>query len=284
MKKYLTVLISTILFFALTPVVFAKASKVHVYVYPEYDKSDVLVMQYVYFNDKKVDATLYLPAEVAENGIRVASPDQKQQNAQTPKSKKEGNYWAVNFPVNTGNGFAEGYYSLKNVNGNKSFDYRFKAPDDADNVYFEFLKPNGAKDFEMTPAPQSEEKNNDKLDVAYYTSKNVKKGQELEFKVSYAKTDAALSVPNKSSQASSDSESNSTSSPNSAAVPVLSALIIILGVAFGLVYYQKNLRSKTPNRAETKTTVTAGTAKFCGNCGTQLPSGAKFCSKCASKA
>lgn len=271
-------LITTFIIFLLPKLALGETVKyMEVLINPEFDNGDVLIMQYANFDKDKVDATLYLPGEVGESGIRAASPDQSKQNEQTPKVKKEGSQWAVSFPVLYSFGFAEGYFPLQDNNGKKSFSYKFKAPYDITSADFKFQIPPTSTGYKVVPEAKTKGKDRDGFDINTANYQNLKKGQELEFKVEYNKSDANYTA---SSKAVNPNNTNSSGTLTA----MLAGVIVILGLIFGAVYFgsSNNKGKAKPKYSNQKFSAkkTSGSTKYCANCGKPHSKGDKFCPGC----
>lgn len=287
-RKRVWVLVSTMLLlvFASSNLAFAAEANfktLHVSVKPEYDKEQKIFYMHLGELNNSGQVSVYAPKDIInDQTIQFCYINPQNQHLCQPREKtQEGNYTKFSGNIPGKNFMFEGYSpSIKDSNGKKSFDYSFKAGQDIDEISIAMVEPKGASNFKVKPAAQSTTTDDDGLNNSLYTYKNVKKGTEYKFDVSYKKDgwDVSVTKPQTSGQ------SNTTSSGGSISGwgvfgAIIAALLVAGGALFAFAKWsgQGGVGGMKPPPVAPK-----GGARFCTNCGTRI-GGGKFCPNCGTK-
>ncbi|NHM32214.1 hypothetical protein [Neobacillus terrae] len=276
--------------------------ELQIQVMPEFDYPDnwpkdqpsLLVGQYGTIINKSgtdFDGKIEIPVPVKEKSFQVylvaEFPSQDKPEVQRPYEvdKEKGVVsWKPQKPIknNESYRFVVEYYSNPiDVKDTKRFSFNFKNYADTDLMDVIFYAPISAKEIQLDPKPQNSSKSEYGEPIYYYSYKNVKKGNSLDYKVSYKKKDneSTLSAIDKKQPPNDSNHSgvkgggtatdqilnNSKSGENSkekqpfisnagAVIIGLSLIIAAAFVYFGLTGRNRmNARSQTVSKKKPKT-------------------------------
>lgn len=286
-RKQVSLLVSIVLLFifAFTNLAFAAEvnfKTMHVSVKPEYDKEQKIFYMYQAKLYNTGDVSVYAPKEIInDQTIQFCALTPQNQHLCQPREKTEEGIYAKfsgNIPQKAF--MFEGYsQNIKDSNGQRSFQYSFKAAQNIDELNVAIVEPKGASNYKVKPASQSTTTDSDGLNNHTYTYKNVKKGTEYKFDASYTKTGWDVSKI-----AQTNDQTGATTGGGISGWTIFGAIVAALVVAGGALFAfarfsgQGGVGSIKPTPVAPK-----GKARFCTNCGTRL-GGGKFCPNCGAKA
>jgi len=221
LKRFLVAMVTVAVFLSGFTIKNAKAEGVfqteqfpykelQIQVMPEFDYPDnwpkdqpsLLVGQYGTIVNKSgtdFDGKIEIPVPAKEKGFQIylvaEFPSEDKPEVQRPYDvdKEKGMVsWKPQKPIknNESYRFVVEYYSNPiNVKDTKSFSYSFKNQADADLMDVIFYAPINAKEIQLNPKPQNSSKSEYGEPIYYYSYKKVKKGNSVNYKVSYKKKD-----------------------------------------------------------------------------------------------
>lgn len=288
-KKGVFALVSTMILFIFALNNFAFAAEVnfktlHVSVKPEFDQEQKIFYNYAGVLENTGDVSVYVPKEIInDQSLQFCAISPQGEHLCQPREKNdEGIYSKYSGNIPQKDFLFEGYApTIKESNGAKTFQYSFKAAQDVAELNIAIVEPKGASDFKINPSAQSTAADNDGLNNNNYSYKNVKKGKEYKFDVSYKKDGWEVSVvnPEKSGQPAATASGGGGVSGLTVIGAIIAALLVAGGALFAFTKWsgQGGSGSGRPAPAAPK-----GKSHFCTNCGTRIVGG-KFCPNCGAK-
>ena len=277
----------SVLLFSLASVAFSEGAnfkQLDVAVKPEYDVEKKVFLELrgeVAETNMPSNVTFYSPKDLIEDSTLniCAFNASNQMLCQTREKSVEGNYLKFKSPMPEKKFMMEGYFeSLTDDNGKRTLEYSFKAAQNIEKLNMAMVKPKGASNFVVQPAPHSSANDSDSLQNSLYSFSNVKEGTEYNFKISYDKNDWDVSVTKTEGAASNSSTGDSSDASGSA---IFIAIFSAIGLAGAILFAFSRVSRKSsgaPTSAGSK-----GKALFCSNCGTRLAQNAKFCASCGTQ-
>lgn len=296
-------------------------------VWPEYDDTRVLVMAQGKFADKAAlpegKATFLVPKGAEINSTCSLDPQENHlSQLWTPTDSPDGKFTMATFPMPQAGFHVEYYHDLVKGSPDKSIAYTFTASYPIDSLSVEIQQPLQATNLSVTPAPaalgNAADFDGKPFKVATYTFSNLTKGQSIDFKIDYTKSDPAPSTTKKTGQQ--NTSMSSTGGAFTSDYTMLLAGIVGLGVVAAAAYYFYSRRSRPTlsprtaglahgkggtarNMASSRTTVArrnparpvagranppdqsrkAGTTAFCTGCGGPIRKTDAFCPACGKR-
>lgn len=251
--------------------------------YPEDWSKDVpalLVGQYGTFTNKTgqdFDGKIEVPVPAKDKDFQVflvaEFPDENKPEVQRPYDVDQEKGIVIWKPAkaiknNETYKFVIEYYSKTiNVKDQKSFNYEFTNSSEVERLDVIFYAPMNAKDIQLEPKAQSNEKSEYGEELFYYQYKNVKPGESLKYSFSYKKdgTESTLEAINKLQPPNDDNHSgvtatdqltknaakNSSSSSDQPIIGAGGASIIGLAIVIAGIFVFLGLKGNSKNTVAT---------------------------------
>lgn len=232
-----------------------KISTLETSIMPEYDTSDVLVLNAITFNnntDQPYSGEIKFPVPKGTSSNIVTETTNSTDNHVTVKVEDKGDYaefvWKPSQPIQAKGTYQvhlEYYYNSLPGTGAKTFAYQFNATVPVDQHKIYAYQPLKATDFKMEPVGQSLGTDQKGFQIYGLNSSNLKIGDKVDMKISYTKNDPSPSVdpPSAAGGTAAPAGQNSESPLNNAAV-LVPLLAIIVGIAV-IVAKAYNSRQKS---------------------------------------
>ena len=299
--------VALMLFASLTPIALAqdpnRLAQLKISVWPEYDKTTVLVMLDGLFADKTTlprEVSVWIPTAANltvttwENADQSLAPEQ----ANTTTDAGDG-YTRVTFTTSQPNYHVEYYHDALKGAPDKTLDFAIKSFSAVDQVALEIQQPLKASNFTVMPPTTNTRNGADGFKYFNYTFANVTAGQVIAAQARYTKTD-----PNPSVQGAPAPVATLPSfQPTTTATPsgsidnlMLLAGLVSLGLVgiLGFFFYQQRARNQedtaaqklSPRQFQRQRRRARGTetpTAFCTKCGSPLDDDDNFCPKCGAK-
>ena len=287
--------------FAAVPRAFAqdpnRLSLLNISVWPEYDRSTVLVMYDGVLADTSTllrEVSVFIPSKASLQVATYANSDGSLAAEQPTNSTVLGDgYTRVTFTTRTANFHVEYYDDLLRGSPDKTLDFLFKASSPVDSVSAEVQQPLQATNFSLTPATQNTR--TDAQGFKYYTLQFPAQSpnQTLTLQVKYTKNNPNPSVLPQAPISSSPAPASPEASQWTSIFLLVAIVVLGLTAVVGFFILQKRSREPLPvraaprNRSRRERARASGTqtqaAVFCTQCGHGLGSEDNFCPRCGTK-
>ena len=260
--------------------------------WPEYDRSDMLVIYKITLLPESVpaDLTFRIP-QAAGEPYKVATWAEDGNLYETPYTFSLGSEWSqVNFRANATE-FQIEYYDprlQKSVDGKHSFSYTWPGDYTVNSAAIVVQQPQDASQMQFTPSNVTSFKGVD--DLVYYADQIGKlgKGQTYDFSLSYIKTTNVLTFEKQQVRPTTSLPQSMWNRGLPWALGVLALLLISGGV---WIYWRSGQpQSGERRRKRRKVTSQAGgeaavedTGAYCHICGRRATPGDTFCRSCGTK-
>jgi hypothetical protein len=299
MRKWLLIL-AIVALLAFPSFVFAQGKiaieSVDVGLWPEYDKADMLVIDYIMLSegaefptqlDVRVpaDAVLHTVA-VGSSGDAVSDQDIDCKANKNCTTKKDGD-WLVVSITTTGPAIQLEYYdpSLKKNGTQRSYSYRWLSDYDVANFRVMLQQPFDAEKFESSLPLQDDGVHADNMQYYFSNVGAVPASETFTFDLSYQKPTDSLSVSRLEIQpVDVDENTPGRVSLNNYLPYMIGGLGVILIVG-GFMYYRQSGRStaskKSRRRHAERDENESGV--YCAQCGTRARGSDRFCRTCGSR-
>ncbi|RJP47174.1 MAG: zinc ribbon domain-containing protein [Anaerolineaceae bacterium] len=265
-------------------------SSAEVWIWPEYDKPDVLVIQHLIVSPQTtlpVTMTLRIPA-AAQQPHALAVGQTSDTVADTPYTLEVDGKWVkVSFEV-TGRAVQLEYYdpSLSKNGTKREFSYEWAGDYAVENFHVELQQPFDASAMSMEPALSTVNPVPDGL--MYYTGDfgALAAGQSFTLNMSYTKESDALSVSFMNVQPSAPVDEDTAGRVSlDTYVPWLVGAFGVLMIAGGFYYFLRGSARQRPNarRRRVAREEPAEGQTYCPQCGTRARSGDRFCRTCGTR-
>ncbi len=296
MRKWFLILVVGALF-ALPPFVSAQndmtLSDVNIQLWPEYDRSDMLVINYITLSSETslpAVVNLRIPAEV-RTPLVVAigpSPDLVTDQGVQFTTKVDGDRLVVSIQ-STGTAIQLEYYDpdLKKDGNSRSYLYEWISDYDVQNFSVTVQQPFDAANLKSSPALQDNGIHEDQLQ--YYTSEigAIAAGKIFSLELSYDKPSDSLTISRLQIAPVDVSENTPGRVSLSNSLPYMIGGLGVILIIVGLVYYWQSGRSytgKARHRAHTPAeSEESGEDAYCAQCGTRAKAGDRFCRVCGAR-
>jgi hypothetical protein len=291
-KVSLFVLVSLLLVFAFSNLALAATEEanfkvLNVSIKPEFDKEKTTLIMYEgeLAEDTKLPSKVsyYAPKEIIDDEtLQFCALSAKGDHlCQVREKTAEGIYLKYSGPMPEVKTMFEGYVpNIKDEGGKKSVDYTFKAAQDIKELNIAVVEPKGASDYKIDPASSATAKDNDGLNNSIYTFKDVKKGKEYNYKISYVKQGWGVSVVK---QENADPNAPTSGSTGLSIWAIFGAILGAGVVAAGILFAFIKMGQGGGGGGRPTPVAPKGKARFCVNCGSRLTGQDKFCPSCGSK-
>jgi hypothetical protein len=296
MRKWLLILVMGAMF-VLPSFAFAQSKvaiqSIDVSLWPEYDKSEMLVINHIVLSADTVfpvQLDMRVPADAILNTVAVGETSDKVSDQGIEKTTKKDGEWLVISITATGPAIQIEYYDpgLKKDGNLRSYTYRWLSDYDATGFMAIFQVPFDATEFKSSLALQDDGVHPaDNLQYYFSNAGNVPAGKVFTFDVNYQKPTDALSVSHLEIQPVAVDENTSGRVSLNNYLPYIIGGFGVILIAGGLVYYWQSGRSglkksrRRPrtraDREETESDV------YCAQCGTRARGGDRFCRICGSR-
>ena len=264
---------------------------INVSLWPEYDKTEMLVINYIKLGANAAFPTqldLRIPADATLNTIAIGkTSDSVSDQGIKYTTKKDGDWLVVSITA-TGPAIQFEYYDpgLKKDGNQRSYAYKWLSDYDVADFGVAFQEPFDATEFKSSLPLRDDGVHADNMH--YYASSvgAVPAGKLLAFDVSYQKSTDALSVSRLAVQPVNVNENTpGRVSLNNYLPYIIGGLGLIL-IVIGVVYFSQSGRtgSKKPHRRQrSRAKETDDEGIYCSQCGTRANSGDRFCRTCGSR-
>lgn len=265
-------------------------SSAEVWIWPEYDQPDVLIIQHMTVSPRTAlpaTMTFRIPA-AAQKPHALAVGQTSDTVADTPYTlEKDGKWVRVIFEV-TGPAIQLEYYdpSLSKNGTKREFNYEWAGDYAVENFHVELQQPFDASAMSMEPVLANINPIPDGL--TYYTGDlgALAAGQSFTLDVTYTKESDALSISFMNVQPSAPVDENTAGRVSlDTYLPWLVGAFGILMIAGGLYYYFRGTARPRPSsrRRHTLREETVEGQTYCPQCGTRARSGDRFCRTCGTR-
>jgi len=293
MRKWLLIFMTGVLF--VFPTFVSAQSKVSIQslsvsLWPEYDKAEMLVINYIALPDNTafpVQLDLRISADSIVNTVAIGkSSDSVTDQGIQYTTNKDGEWLVVSITA-TGPAIQFEYYdpSLKKDGNLRSYSYKWLSDYDVAGFGVILQEPFDATEFKSSLSLRDDGIHPDNMHYYVSDAGTVSAGKVLTFDVSYQKPTDALSVSQLEVQPVAVNENTpGRVSLNNYLPYIIGGLGVILIVG-GLLYYSQSGRSnskKSRRRQHLREEGGDGDV-YCAQCGTRAHSGDRFCRTCGSR-
>jgi hypothetical protein len=262
---------------------------VDVGLWPEYDKADMLVINYIMLaKDTQFPAQLdvRIAADAVLHTVAIgASSDAVTDQGIEYTTKKDGD-WLVISMVAKGPAIQLEYYDpgLTKDGDLRSYTFRWLSEYDVKNFGVVFQQPFDAVEFTSSLQLQDDGLHADELQYYFSSAGAVSGGETFTFDLNYQKPTDALSVSRLSIQpATVDENTPGRVSLNNYLPYIIGGLGVVMIVG-GFMYYRQSGRTVSKKsrrrRAEGEE---SESGVYCAQCGTRARGGDRFCRTCGSR-
>jgi len=265
---------------------------VNVSLWPEYDKADMLVINFIMLSEEAafpVQLDVRVPADADLHTVAVgASSDMVSDQGIDYTTKKEGDWLVISISAAGPAVQIEYYDPGLNRDGNlRSYSYRWLSDYDVTSFGVVLQQPFDAGEFESSLPLQDDGVHADNMQYYFSDAGAVPAGEVFTFDVSYQKSTNSLSVSRLDIQpVDVDENTPGRVSLNNYLPYIIGAFGVILIVG-GLIYYSQSGRSvsnKSRRRQHAHAANEEGESGiYCAQCGTRARRGDRFCRTCGSR-
>ena len=265
-------------------------SSADVWVWPEYDKAGVLVIQRMTVSagtTLPAAMTFRIPATAGKPYAMAMGPTADQVGDATYTLKQNGDWMEITVQVTAPAIQLEYYDPALNKDGKaRQYTYRWTGDYAVDQLHIELQQPFDAS--AMQTVPTLPDSNVVADGVTYYTGSfgPFTQGQEFTLDVNYQKDSDALTISFLNVQPSAPVDANTAGRISfDTYLPWLVGAFGVLMIAGGLFYYFRGTarpRSTTRRRHVSSEEAAAGQT-YCPQCGTRARNGDRFCRTCGTR-
>jgi len=265
---------------------------VNVSLWPEYDKAEMLVINYIALSEDTtfpVQFDVRVPADAVLHTVAVGESSEGVTDQGVDYTTKKDVEWLVISVAATGPAIQIEYYdpNLKKDGNLRSYSYRWLSDYDVAGFGVVFQEPFDATEFKSSLALQDDGVHADNMQYYFSDVGAVPADKVFTFDVSYQKPTDTLSVSRLEIQpVVVDENTPGRVSLNNFLPYIIGGLGVILIVG-GLVYYRQSGRSGSKKSRRRQHARTAGEENesdvYCAQCGTRAHSGDRFCRTCGSR-
>ncbi len=262
---------------------------VTVSLWPEYDKPDMLVINYIMLS-KNTSLPAQLDVRVAADAVLNTVAVGEASGSVTDQgieytTKKDGE-WLVISVIATGSAVQVEYYSpsLQKNAALRSYSHNWLSDYDVANFGVVFQQPFDATDFASSLSLQDDGVHSDNMQ--YYISNVgfVPAGKALTFDVRYQKPTDVLSVSRLEVQPVVVSEDTPGRVSLNNYLPYIIGGLGVIMIVGGLLYYRQSGRNVSKKSRRRHAEGGEGeTGVYCAQCGTRARGGDRFCRTCGSR-
>jgi hypothetical protein len=295
MRKWLLILVVGLLF-VFPSFAFAQdkvaIQSINVNLWPEYDKSEMLVINYIMLSANTtfpVQLDVRVPADAVLNTVAIGQTSDKVTDQGIEKTTAKDGEWLVISITATGPAIQLEYYdpNLKTDGSLRSYSYRWLSDYDVTDFGVVFQAPFDATEFKSSLTLQDDGIHPDNMQYYFSDAGVVSAGKVFTFDLSYQKTTDALSASQLEIQPVNVGENTpGRVSLNNYLPYIIGGLGVILIVG-GLVYYWQSGRSGSKKSRRRQHTRVEGEENesdvYCAQCGTRARGGDRFCRTCGSR-
>ncbi len=266
---------------------------VNVSLWPEYDKAEMLVINYITLSadtEFPVQLDVRISADSALHTVAVGESSEGVTDQGVDYTTKKDGEWLVVSINATGPSIQVEYYDpnlTKKDDGLRSYSYRWLSDYDVTDFVAVFQQPFDATGFKSSLPLQDDGVHPDNLQYYFSDAGTVPAGKAFAFDVSYQKPTDTLSISRLDIQPVTVDENTP------GRVSLINYLPYIIGgfgvvlIVGGLVYYRqsgrassKKSRRRHPAHADGEE---SASDVYCAQCGTRARSGDRFCRTCGSR-
>jgi hypothetical protein len=265
---------------------------VNVSLWPEYDKAEMLVINYIALSENTqfpVQLDVRVSADAVLHTVAVgASSDVVSDQGVDYSTKKDGEWLVISINA-TGPAIQLEYYdpNLKKEGGLRSYSYRWLSDYDVAAFGVVFQEPFDAAEFKSSLTLQDDGVHSDEMQYYFSDAGSVPAGKVFTFDITYQKPTDTLSVSRLEVQpVVVDENTPGRVSLNNFLPYIIGGLGVIMIVG-GLVYYRQSGRSSSKKSRHRQHARAEGeeneSGVYCAQCGTRARNGDRFCRTCGSR-
>jgi hypothetical protein len=262
---------------------------VDVSLWPEYDKADMLVINYIMLSENTalpVQMDVRVSADAAIHTVAVgASSDLVSDQGVDYSTTKDGDWLVISINV-TGPAVQIEYYDpgLKKNGDLRSYSYRWLSDYDVKNFGIVFQQPFDAAKFESSLPLQDDGVHSDEMQYYFSNVGAIPAGEIFSVDLGYQKPSDSLSVSRlKIQPVVVDEDTPGRVSLNNYLPYVIGGLGVIMIVG-GLLYYRQSGRSVSKkSRRKRAVSEENESGVYCAQCGSRARGGDRFCRTCGSR-
>jgi hypothetical protein len=265
---------------------------VNVSLWPEYDKAEMLVINYIALSENTqfpVQLDVRVSADAVLHTVAVgASSDVVSDQGVDYSTKKDGEWLVISINA-TGPAIQLEYYdpNLKKEGGLRSYSYRWLSDYDVAAFGVVFQEPFDAAEFKSSLTLQDDGVHLDEMQYYFSDAGSVPAGKVFTFDITYQKPTDTLSVSRLEVQpVVVDENTPGRVSLNNFLPYIIGGLGVIMIVG-GLVYYRQSGRSSSKKSRHRQHARAEGeeneSGVYCAQCGTRARNGDRFCRTCGSR-
>ena len=261
-------------------------NELSVQLWPEYDRSDMLVMySFTLTEDTPIPTELRIrvPANAEINAVAKVSADSMLTLPYDPPIR-DGDWMVITLVIDELTGYRVEYYAPLEKNGaTRNFSFLWESDYDLNTLFIEFQEPPNATN--LTTAPALISANPTQGGMTYHTlavgGVSAKKPFSLE--ISYEKDNDDITVSSMPVEVGGLDGNTSRSFSLSDSLPTILVGVGILLIVGGLLYFFLAGRSKNISEKSRKRHKPSGGTKYCHECGSRSSGNDKFCRSCGVK-
>ncbi|MBI5955227.1 MAG: zinc ribbon domain-containing protein [Chloroflexi bacterium] len=293
MRKWFLILTMTVLL-VFPSVVSAQGQiaieSVDVGLWPEYDKPDMLVINYIMLaggTEFPVQVNIRIPAGSVLHTVAVGeTPEAVTDQGIDFKTANDGDWLVVSIQAEAPAIQIE-YYdpALKKDGEQRSYSFRWLSDYNVANFSVMFQQPFDAEQFTSSLSLQDDGLHADELQYYFSNVGAIPAGETLAFDLNYQKPTDVLSVSRLQLQPVAVDENTAGRVSLNNYLPYIIGTLGVIMIVGGFMYYRqsglsvssKKSRRKRADRDEAESGV------YCAQCGTRARSGDRFCRTCGSR-
>jgi hypothetical protein len=263
---------------------------VDVGLWPEYDKSDMLVINYIVLAEgtgfpAKVDVRI--PADAVVHTIAVGETADAVSDQGVEKTTKKDGDWLLISITATGPAIQLEYYDpgLKKDGGQRSYSYNWLSDYNVANFGILLQVPFDATEFKSSLSLQDDGIHADKMQYYFANAGTVPSGKAFSFDLSYQKSTDALSASRLDIQPVNVNEDTPGRVSLNNYLPYMIGGLGVIMILGGLMYYRQSGRNNTSKKSRRRRSEhdESETGVYCAQCGTRARTGDRFCRTCGSR-
>lgn len=262
---------------------------VNVNLWPEYDKADMLVINYIMLPEDTafpIQIDVRVSADAVLHTVAVgASSDAVTDQGVDYSTKKDGDWLVISIKM-TGPAVQIEYYDpgLKKDGDLRSYSYQWLSDYAVDSFGVVFQQPFDATEFKSSLSLQDDGIHSDKMQYYFSNVGALPAGKTFAFDLSYQKPSDALSVSQLAIQpVVVDEDTPGRVSLNNYLPYVIGGFGVIMIVG-GLLYYRQSGRSGSKkSRRRRAVHEESESGVYCAQCGSRARGGDRFCRTCGSR-
>ncbi|MBT3187851.1 MAG: hypothetical protein HN736_00835 [Anaerolineae bacterium] len=261
-------------------------NELSVQLWPEYDRSDMLVMySFSLAEDTPLPTELRVrvPANAEVNAVAKLSADTMLTVPYDPPIR-EGDWMIITLVIDELTAYRVEYYTpLEKNGGTRNFSFLWESDYDVNALFLEFQEPPSATNLALTPVFSNATPLPEGMTYHTLAINGVEANKAFTLSLSYEKNNDNFTVSSMPVEVGGLDENSSGSFSISESMPTVLVGVGVLLIVGGLLYFFLAGRGDNTSKESRKRHKPSGPAVHCHDCGSRARSGDKFCRSCGAK-